>query len=65
MFDPKGSNLLDEQLAVSGLEMHWIPAAIAGVTAIAGGIMGSNQASKNNANLRANAKAQQKHKKNK
>ena len=61
MFDPKGSNLLDEQLAVSGLEMHWIPAAIGAVTAVVGGIAGSNQASKNNANAKANAKAQQKH----
>ena len=24
MFNPKSNNLLDEQLAVSGLEMNWV-----------------------------------------
>ena len=66
MFNPKGSHFLDEQLAVSGLEMSIIitPAlAAAGISAgasIFGGIMGSRSASKNNATARANAKAQQK-----
>ena len=40
MFNPKGNNLLDEQMFVSGLEMNWLGAVIGGVTAIAGGIMG-------------------------
>ena len=60
MFNPKGSHLLDEQLAVSGLEMHWVGAAIGAVTSIVGGIAGANQASKNNATARKNAKAQKK-----
>ena len=55
MFNPKGNNLLDEQMFVSGLEMNWLGAVIGGVTAIAGGIMGSQQASAQNA---ANKKAQ-------
>ena len=46
MFNPKGTNLIDEQLAVSGLEMHWVGAAISAGTAIIGGIMGSSAASK-------------------
>ena len=41
MFNPK-ENLLDQQLAVSGLEMQWVGAAISAGTAIVGGIMGSN-----------------------
>jgi len=60
MFNPKGSNLLDEQLAVSGLEMQWIGAAIGAVTAIAGGIMGAQQTSKNNAANKKAAKEQKK-----
>jgi len=59
MFNPKGSNLLDEQLAVSGLEMS-VFGAIAAVASVAGGIMGANQASKNNARASANAKKQRK-----
>lgn len=51
MFNPKVNNLLDEQLAVSGLEMNIIGAIAAGVGAvasIAGGIMGASQTSSNN-----------------
>ena len=60
MFNPKGSHLLDEQLAVSGLEMHWVGAAIGAVTSIVGGIAGANQASKNNSTARKNARQQKK-----
>jgi len=62
MFNPKGSHLLDEQLAVSGLEMS-IAGVLAGISAVAsigGGIMGASQASKNNAKARKNAKKQKK-----
>ena len=52
MFNPKSNNLLDDQLAFSGLEMNWIGAAIGAGTAIIGGIMGSQQASKQNAAAR-------------
>lgn len=55
MFNPKSNNLLDDQLAFSGLEMGWVGAAISAGTAIIGGIMGSQQASSQNA---ANKKAQ-------
>jgi len=48
MFNPK-ENLLDQQLAVSGLEMHWVGAAISAGTALVGGIMGASEASKQNA----------------
>ena len=49
MFNPK-ENLLDQQLAVSGLEMHIDPfSAISAGMSIIGGIMGSRQASKQNA----------------
>jgi len=60
MFNPKGSHLLDEQLAVSGLEMNWVGAAIGAATAVVGGVMGSNQAKSNNAKARKNAKKQRK-----
>ncbi len=59
MFNPKGNCLLNEQLAVSGLEMN-VFGAIAAVASVAGGIMGANQASKNNATARSNAKKQRK-----
>lgn len=62
MFNPKGSHLLDEQLAVSGLEMN-IAGVLAGISAVAsigGGIMGASQASKNNSKARKNAKKQRK-----
>ena len=60
MFNPKGNHLLDEQLAVSGLEMNWVGAAIGAATAVVGGIMGSNQAKSNNARAKKNAKKQKK-----
>ena len=47
MFNPK-ENLLEQQLAVSGLEMNWVGAAIGAGTAIIGGIMGSKEASRQN-----------------
>tara|TARA_Y100000361_G_C11142792_1_gene336138 strand:+ start:441 stop:1667 length:1227 start_codon:yes stop_codon:yes gene_type:complete len=66
MFNPKINNLLDDQLAVSGLEMGVVitPAlALAGVSAassIVGGIFGAKQKSKENS---ANKKAYKKQKK--
>ena len=56
MFNPKGSHLLDEQLAVSGLEMNIIGT-------IVGAITGHNQAKKNNAAAKAAEKGQRKHNK--
>ena len=56
-FNPKGHSLLDDQLAESGLEMN-IFGVIAGVASIAGGIIGSQQASKANDQAQANAEAQ-------
>ena len=67
MFDPKGSHLLDEQLAVSGLEMSIVitaPLALAGVSAaanIAGGIFGARSASKSNSKAKSNRKKQKRH----
>ena len=56
MFNPKSNNLLDEQLAFSGLEMGVGPAVVlAGIGAaasIGGGIMGARSASKQNAAAR-------------
>ena len=63
MFNPKGNNLLDEQLAVSGLEMNWLGAVIGAGASIIGGIMGSQQASRNNRAARKAAKEQKKHNK--
>lgn len=63
MFNPKGNNLLDEQLAVSGLEMNWLGAVIGAGASIIGGIMGSRQASRNNAAARKAARKQKKHNK--
>ena len=64
MFNPKSNNLLDEQLAFSGLEMSIGPAVVlAGVSAaasIAGGIMGSQQAAANNRRAQRNYEEQQK-----
>lgn len=64
MFNPKVNNLLDEQLAVSGLEMGIAPAlALAGVSAaasIASGIAGASSASSNNARARKAAREQRK-----
>jgi|TARA_Y100000033_G_scaffold13242_2_gene12220 hypothetical protein len=61
MFNPK-ENLLDQQLAVSGLEMQiaGVAAGISAVASIAGGIFGSSQASKANAQAQANYQAQKK-----
>lgn len=62
MFNPK-QNLLDEQLAVSGLEMQWVGAVLGGisaVTSIVGGIKGSQDAAKANSKREANAEAQRK-----
>ena len=62
MFNPKVNNLLDEQLAVSGLEMN-IAGVLAGVSAvasIAGGIMGSSEASKQNSAAKKAEKEQRK-----
>ncbi len=63
MFNPKGSHLLDEQLAVSGLEMNWVGAVIGAATAVAGGIMGHNQAKSNNNTAKNNRRSQKKHNK--
>lgn len=65
-FNPKGSNLLNEQLAVSGLEMSIVIAApvaaalIGGGTSILGGIFGASQADKQNQQAAANQAEQQK-----
>ena len=45
MFNPK-ENLLDQQLAVSGLEMNITWAGVGAVTSIVGGIFGASSASK-------------------
>lgn len=53
-FNPKGWSLLDEQLAESGLEMNIVigaGAVVSGVSAVLGGVFGSNQA--NEANRKA------------
>lgn len=60
MFNPKGTSLIDEQLAVSGLEMHWVGAAISAGTAIIGGIMGSSAASRQNKAAKKAAEEQRK-----
>jgi len=65
MFNPKGNNLLDEQLAVSGLEMSVIdPATVAAGFSIAsnvvGGIFGAKQASSSNKAAKKAAKKQKK-----
>jgi len=61
MFNPKGPSLIDEQLAVSGLEMNIVGAIFAGisaVTSIVGGISASNQAAKNNRKAEQSEKEQ-------
>ncbi len=60
MFNPK-ENLLDQQLAVSGLEMSWGFAAIGAIGSIAGGIFGSRSASKSNKRAREAEKRQREH----
>jgi hypothetical protein len=47
MFNPK-ENLLDQQLAVSGLEMHITWAGVSAIASVAGGLFGASQASKSN-----------------
>lgn len=70
MFNPKSNNLLDEQLAVSGLEMGIDPgtailagSAISAGTSILGGIFGSRSASKQNSRARRAEKKQKKYQK--
>jgi len=60
MFNPK-ENLLDQQLAVSGLEMNiaGVFAGISAVASIAGGIFGASEASKQNRRARSAEKKQQ------
>jgi len=66
MFNPKSNNLLDDQLAVSGLEMGVEPVSttalvlggVGAATSIFGGIMGSRSASKQNAVNRRAAEEQ-------
>ena len=60
MFNPK-ENLLDQQLAVSGLEMSWGFAAIGAGMSVLGGIMGSRSASKSNKAAREAEKRQREH----
>tara|TARA_A100001201_G_scaffold113270_1_gene96997 strand:- start:3017 stop:4228 length:1212 start_codon:yes stop_codon:yes gene_type:complete len=60
MFNPK-ENLLDQQLAVSGLEMSWGFAAIGAAASIAGGIFGSRSASKANKRAREAERKQREH----
>jgi hypothetical protein len=60
MFNPK-ENLLDQQLAVSGLEMSWGFAAIGAAASIAGGIFGSRSASKSNKRAREAERKQREH----
>jgi hypothetical protein len=59
MFNPKGSNLLEDQLSVSGLEMNVFAAIGAGVSII-GGIAGAASASSANASAKSAQKKQQK-----
>ena len=56
MFNPKGNHLLDEQLAVSGLEMQFLDKIVQGIT-------GHNQAKKNNAAAKKNERKLRKHQK--
>lgn len=60
MFNPK-ENLLDQQLAVSGLEMQiaGVFAGVSAVASIAGGIFGANEASKQNKRAKKAQKEQQ------
>jgi len=57
----KNFNLLEEQLAESGLEMQWVGAAIGAVTSIVGGIAGASEANKANNDAKKAQKEQQKH----
>lgn len=57
----KNFNLLEEQLAESGLEMQWVAAAVGAVASIAGGIMGASSASKANSDAKKAQREQQEH----
>ena len=59
MFNPK-ENLLDQQLAVSGLEMDITWAGVGAIASIAGGIFGASSASRQNAEARRAQQEQQK-----
>ena len=59
MFNPK-ENLLDQQLAVSGLEMNITWAGVGAVTSIVGGIFGASSASKQNREAKKAQQEQQK-----
>ena len=61
MFNPKGNNLLDEQMSVSGLGIKFDPfTAISAGASIIGGIFGATQASSQNAAAEKAQKEQQK-----
>jgi hypothetical protein len=67
MFNPKGNNILDQQLAVSGLEMSIEPGTamligtgISAGTQFLGGLFASSEASKQNADARDAQRDQQK-----
>jgi hypothetical protein len=59
MFNPK-ENLLDQQLAVSGLEMHITWAGVGAIASVASGIFGASQASKANSSAESARKEQEK-----
>ena len=58
MFNPK-ENLLEQQLAVSGLEMNITWAGVGAIASIAGGIFGASSASKQNKEAKKAQKEQQ------
>jgi len=60
MFDLKGSHLLDEQLAVSGLEMNITWAGVGAIASIGSGIAGMFGASSSNAAARKAERQQRK-----
>ncbi len=59
MFNPK-ENLLDQQLAASGLEMNITWAGVGAISSIVGGIFGASSAARQNAEARKAQKEQQK-----
>lgn len=59
MFNPK-ENLLDQQLAASGLEMNITWAGVGAITSVVGGIFGASSASRQNAEARRAQQEQQK-----
>ena len=62
-FSPKNNNLIDQELATSGLEMSWIGGVIAGVGAIIGGIGAHKQASDANKQSKDNEEKQKEYNK--